>query len=339
MNRIESSRHAALWAAADLDERMAQALGPRAEAFRAYRRAWHAGITERAFPLQLDVALNASCNLRCPMCTFSDGLTNRGRESWMPLAHWQALLADAVPRGLCAVGFNGINEPLIRDDLPAFVGAARDAGVLDIMLHTNGTLLTPAMSQRLMDAGLTRIFLSLDAATSETYRKIRVGAPALHWVEGNIHTLLRLRAGRPLPVVGVCFVRMATNAHEQAAFTEKWAPHVDFFSVQEYMNPWPERADKDALAASDRQPPTDFRCPQPFQRLRIGAAPEHPIHPCCAFPGEQMSAGSSPTTTVQAAWDGPLLTRLRELHREGRWAEHPVCRDCVRHSFVQEVTT
>lgn len=345
MNRIETSRHAALWSAHDLDERMAQAMGARAEAFRAYRRAWHAGITARAFPLQIDVALNESCNLRCPMCTYSDGLSNKGKESWMTLEHWQALLADAVPRGLCAVGFNGINEPLIRPDLWEFVRAAREAGVLDVMLHTNGTRLGGPQVSALVhpDRGLTRIFVSLDAATNETYQQMRPGAGDLETTEAQIRGLLYARAGRPLPVLGVCFVRTQINAHELEAFREKWTrgwpPYggADFLSIQEYMNPWPDKSEKDALAVADRRPPTAFRCQQPFQRLRIGPAPQHTIHPCCSFPGDKMSAGTTRDTSLQQAWDGPLLTRLRRMHAAGRWAEHPVCAECVRHSFVQDV--
>lgn len=262
----------------------------------------------------------------------------------MSLEHWRSLLADAVPRGLCAVGFNGINEPLIRRDLWKFVAAAREAGVLDIMLHTNGTLLTPAMSDLLIAAGLTRLFVSLDAATNATYQVMRVGAPDLETVEANVRAFLYERDHRPLPVLGVCFVRTALNAHELPAFREKWTRGwpgyggADFLSIQEYLNPWPDKPGKDALAVWNRAPATEFRCQQPFQRLRIGPAPEHAIHPCCSFPGERMSAGSTWNTSLEKAWHGPLLTELRALHAEGRWQDHPVCRDCVSHSFVQDVS-
>lgn len=336
LDRIEQSAHSALWAPDDLDVRMAQALGPKANAFLAYRQAWKQGIAVHDYPLQIDVELNASCNLRCPMCTYADGTaTSKGKESWMSLGHFEALVADGVPRGLCAVGLNGINEPLVRHDLPEFVQVARDAGVLDIMLHTNGTLLTPSMSARLIGAGLTRLFVSLDALTDVTYRHIRVGAPPLDRIEEHIATFREIRGTQTLPVLGVCFVRTEINAHELDGFVKHWEGRADFITIQEYMNPWTDRAEKDRLASLGRRPSdADFKCPQPFQRLRLSAAPDHQVRPCCSFYGEQMSAGTL-ADGILNIWRGPLLTELRSLHRDGRGRSHPVCRECIAHSYTE----
>ena len=47
---------------------------------------------------------------------------------------------------------------------------------MDIMINTNGSPLTARRSQQLLDSGLTRLRFSLDAATPETYKKVRVGS-------------------------------------------------------------------------------------------------------------------------------------------------------------------
>ena len=337
LDRIEQSAHSALWAPDDLDERMARALGDRANAFRDYRQAWRQGLNAvHAYPLQIDVELNASCNLRCPMCTYADGtITSRGKDSWMTLEAFRDMVTDGVTRGLCAVGLNGINEPLVRHDLPEFVACARDAGVLDIMLHTNGTLLTPDMSTRLIGAGLTRLFVSLDAVSQSVYEQIRVGAQPLQRIEENIATFRQIRGRSVLPVLGVCFVRTEINAHELDEFAAHWKWQADFLAVQEYMNPWTDRAEKDRLATEHRAPSTaEFRCPQPFQRLRISAAPDHQVRPCCSFYGEGMSAGTL-AEGIPAVWTGDLMRELRTLHRDGRGRSHPVCRACIAHSYTE----
>jgi MoaA/NifB/PqqE/SkfB family radical SAM enzyme len=331
----ERSSHASLHAVGDLDERMGAAMGDRLEEWRAYREDWKRGVAERPFPLQLDFSLNDSCNMRCPMCTWSDDNKQATRRLFS-IAHYTQILADAVPRGLKAVGLNGVNEPLMRRDLPDFVRIARDFGVLDIMLHTNGMLLNNVMARGLIDAGLTRLFVSLDAVTQTTYDTIRVGGD-LKIVTRNIDNFLAVRSGRTLPVLAVCFVRMSLNAHEEEAFVEQWRDRADFLSMQSYMNPWSaDRPEKDALASVDRAPAKPFVCAQPFQRMRVTV--DGIVRPCCAFYGDQIEVGRI-DQPMQQIWDGHMST-MRYLHSSGRvWDESipagSVCRQCMRNSYTE----
>jgi cyclic pyranopterin phosphate synthase len=56
-----------------------------------------------------------------------------------------------------------------------WVAEAREAGILDISLITNGSLLTPARAKALMEAGLTRLMVSVDAAPPKTKARGRPG--------------------------------------------------------------------------------------------------------------------------------------------------------------------
>jgi hypothetical protein len=351
MQTIERSAHSRLLSASDLDERIAMALpAHQREDFRRYRREWLEGIPaqDRAYPLQIDWELNASCNLRCPMCTRSEDATG-GKDTWLSLEHFRSVMKEAVAMGTRAVGLNGVNEPLIRKDLPDFVACARELGVLDILLHSNGVLLTRHMSRRLIDAGLTRLFVSLDAVNDSTYRKIRVGAD-LNTVLANIQMFREervrfadhARTGGPstdLPVLGVCFIRMKDNADEEEDFIRAWRPFADFFSMQSFVNPWPDRPEKGELASLDRSPPFDFKCAQPFQRMRVRS--DGAISPCCAFQGDHITVGSTHQPAAES--DGPIaqawkngMIELRHLHREGRYMEHRECARCVSNSYVLE---
>lgn len=334
MDKIEQSGHSALHARTDIDVIVANALGPdRGLDYLKYRIDWKRGAEGQwAFPLHLDFELNGSCNMRCPMCTYALPETkNQTKSSWMSLDRFREIIADAVPRGLKAIGLNGVNEPLLRPDLHEFVRTAKDLGVLDIMFHTNGMLLTDKVSKQLIEAGLTKLFVSIDAATQKTYDSIRVGGN-LETVRKNIHHFLDRRRASPLPVLGVCFVRMKVNQHELDDFIAEWSPLVDFFAIQEYMNPEPDQLED--LSTPDHEPPTTFRCPQPFQRMRVSW--NGSVRPCCSFYGDQMSVGQS-STPLHQIWTSAKMQSIRDLHREGRWQDHAVCRACVSHSYTSEV--
>jgi MoaA/NifB/PqqE/SkfB family radical SAM enzyme len=332
------------------DEIVAEVKGP---AFAAYRERWKrvsdmAEVTE--YPTHLVFELNHSCNMRCPMCTWSaEANKNLGKDAWFELERYRQIIDDGVARGLCSVALNAINEPLLRPDLPKFVAYARDAGVLDIIIHTNGMLLTETMSRALVEAGLTKLMVSLDAVSQSTYDRIRVGGDLVR-VKANIERFLAVRnqLGARLPVLCVNFVKMSLNEAELPAFVEAWTGVADYLAIQEYMNPFPD-GQRDQLWPESRQPNLDFKCSHPWQRMKVSY--NGAVFPCCSFyadeqvnvPSEQRSTGRDIVIGnlddggVAALWKSPAMTSLRTLHQEGRWAEHPVCRLCVRNSVLKDV--
>jgi len=65
-------------------------------------------------------------------------------------------------------------EPLFRQDIFELAASARDCG-LRVALATNGTLVTKQVAQKIVDAGVRRVSISLDgadAATHDTFRGI-----------------------------------------------------------------------------------------------------------------------------------------------------------------------
>src|SRR5213078_1559148 len=76
-----------------------------------------------------------------------------------------------APLGISKLRLTG-GEPLVRAELPKLVEQlATVSGIHDIALTTNGILLEEH-AQALKDAGLSRINISLDALTEETFRRI-----------------------------------------------------------------------------------------------------------------------------------------------------------------------
>ena len=78
-------------------------------------------------------------------------------------------------------------EPLLDKNLPELVaGLAAIPGVDDLALTTNGMLL-PAMAQKLADAGLHRVTISLDSLDEDVFRHMSGGRGELARVLDGLH--------------------------------------------------------------------------------------------------------------------------------------------------------
>jgi len=156
------------------------------------------------------------CNLECVTCI---------RHSWDgPLGEMSSATFEQILKSLRAfspppvVFFGGLGEPLAHPNIVDMVDQARSIGS-SVELVTNGTLLDKLMSKKLIDAGLDKLWVSLDGATPESYRDVRLGA-ALPEVLANIADFRHARWAQYHPThydlslkpqLGIVFVAMKRN--------------------------------------------------------------------------------------------------------------------------------
>lgn len=148
------------------------------------------------------------------------------------------IIDEGVVNGLQSIRLNYLNEPLLRDDLENFIRYAKDKGVLDIYFSTNGTLLTKERAKKLIEAGLDRIQISLDANSQELYEQMRPGSNYKKVVD-NVLNLIELKKSMQslTPLVRVNFVRTEINEHELDNFMSFWKDKADMIGVQEMVKP------------------------------------------------------------------------------------------------------
>ena len=278
-------------------------------------------LQEHSHPLQIDVELNAGCNMACPFCIHG---YQKIENNLLDRAKFEKILKEAVSIGVKAVKFNYINEPMLRKDLEEIIRWTKDQGIINIYMVTNGTLLTPKRRQSLMQSGLTKLFVSLDAVTEETYNRQRLSGQ-FNKVVTNVLAFIKERneLGQQFPLVRVSFLRNQINKHEEKAFQEFWQDRADLIAFQK-MNEIPDR--KTSLTIVDVELPTKG-CDLPFKQLVIDDDGE--ILPCCKLAGKKLPIGNIDTMTLQEAWDSSKMKHLRSIHSTKEWQNHKICRNCM----------
>jgi radical SAM protein with 4Fe4S-binding SPASM domain len=312
------------------------------ERFVNYRRDWASSSKFEYlpdFPLSLDLETNASCNLKCIMCVMGSPEYHNpmSAQSLLDMALYRSLMSQGRKAGLPAMTFGFLSEPLLRKDLPIMIELARQAGVMDIRLGTNGTLLTQTTSEALLASGLTRLEVSIDAFLPETYRRIRKGGrldQVVRNVLGFLETKARLNSDFPL--LRISFLKLPHNADEIEDFLHFWKSRADLFSIQEpiYFDGSPICDELD-IVENHGPASAAFQCAQPWQRLIARANGD--VFPCCSLFGLDMNIGSVQRTSLEAIWNEPQLVGLRNLHRDGAYLNHPSCRQCAARSTATAV--
>lgn len=113
------------------------------------------------------------CNLRCVQCPRQHPNSTFQEHRADPMLFER--LRDSLP-SLERLTLYGLGEPLLSDLFWAIVEDEATAQVPMIDINTNGTLLTARNVDRLLNAHLTWIKVSIDAATPDTFRRIRGGS-------------------------------------------------------------------------------------------------------------------------------------------------------------------
>lgn len=297
--------------------------------FREYRRKWREASENHVlfdYPLQVDLELNCSCNYNCVMCPRKviPGLEKGSMDKSLLFR----IIDEGSKNGLCAINLEGLGEPLLRKDIADLISYAKKKGILDIMFHTNASLLTEKMSREIFDAGITRIQFSLDAFRKKTYEEIRKGGN-YDVVLKNILRFLELKEkkGRSYPMTRVSFVRMNKNDAEVEDFINFWSDKVNVICIQEYRNPL-QSLETDLKAKTDRgYEKKGFICNQIFQRLYVRY--NGLTSPCCGDFGSNLIVGDATNSTIKGIWNSETICKLRELQLSKKYYDIKTCDMCV----------
>jgi cyclic pyranopterin phosphate synthase len=119
----------------------------------------------------LRISVTDRCNIRCFYCMPDENVRFLPRREILTFEEIERFVRVVAQLGVNKLRLTG-GEPLVRAELPQLVERlAAIEGIRDIALTTNGIFLEE-QAQALKDAGLTRINISLDTLTEETFRKI-----------------------------------------------------------------------------------------------------------------------------------------------------------------------
>lgn len=168
-------------------------------------------------PREVYIEPTNRCNELCQTCPRT--FFKREPEADLDLDRFVRIL-DQFP-GVERVVLHGVGEPLLAPDLPLMVAEAHRRGAR-VLFNSNAIALHRRLGERLVDAGLDELRVSMDAADPQTYRAIRGvdGFAKAMRRTADFCAYLRER-GAARPRVSLYFMAMRENLAQLPAVIER----------------------------------------------------------------------------------------------------------------------
>ena len=277
--------------------------------------------TLHPFPKAVIFEIVAGCNLRCVMCPQKEMTRPKGV---MDLRLYQRLIDEVAATDpetevwAPIMGEVFVHKGLVFD----YLTYAKQAGLKKIFLNSNFVLFKEEFMDRLEACGLDKLTIGLDAATEETYDRVRVGGDFAR-VERNIQSLLDAKARGRLKNLEVIlqFIVQEENQHDEELFKQKWAGRGLTLKVRQKLG-WGLGVPADNLSLPD----TDRTIPCPWLMRTMSIHWTGRVAQCDAVWNGEQYVGDLTRQTIQQVWNDELLN-MRRKHLVNDFAWDP-CRDC-----------
>ncbi len=269
------------------------------------------------------------CNLRCIHCP-QPQLQARGdfKPMHMKWDHFRTVIADLVDHDQpCLLRFVGDGEPLLHPRLLEMLTVAKQETSCIVNLTTNGTLLFPDKTERILDADVDLIDVSVDALTKPTYEKVRRGGSYEHLMLNLFHLLdARARKNASTKVM-ISFIEENENASETEWFRAFWEPLLDYVMIRRLHSSSGRVKQEESRARNQAANQERYPCPHLWKRLTLDWQGRIKF---CAHDWESDSTlGNIEQSRLKEIWQGDTLKQLREEQLSGAHSGEWACGNCT----------
>jgi|tagenome__1003787_1003787.scaffolds.fasta_scaffold20989976_10 radical SAM protein with 4Fe4S-binding SPASM domain len=283
----------------------------------------------RSWPLYLKIEPTPLCHMRCPGCDHRDLAYKKQFTQAMRLSFDDfRRVIDPLSNVIVGISLSFRGEPLLNRQIARMAKYAHAKNIATSFPSNLAVPLDSAFAAELVDSGLDAIYVSLDGATDETYRKYRVGGD-FRLVLKNVSLISQIKktTGTRRPKLIWKFVVFPHNRHEIELVRNhyKGFGFDGFEFVEDYDS---DEARKRQNRFNRKLIDNKSACFFLWSTMIITSQGD--VRPCCKN-SHEFGLGNVLRDGIRETWRSTTYSRLRMGFSTESFGEamHGVCKSCI----------
>ncbi|WP_250630774.1 radical SAM/SPASM domain-containing protein [Rhodoflexus caldus] len=297
------------------------------------RRPLHKGL-----PAAVSIEPTTACNLRCPECP--SGLRSFTRPTGMLQAELFKKNIDELQKQLIWLTFYFQGEPYLHPQFTELVRYAHERGIYTAT-STNAHFLNDENARKTVESGLSRLIISIDGTTQETYQAYRIGGKLEKVIEGARRILSwKKQLKSATPHVIFQFLVVKPNEHQidevKALAKELGVDEVQLKTAQiyDYHNGSPLIPTQSRYSRYARQADGTYQIKNPLENScwkmwhSCVITWDGKVVPCCFDKDAHHTLGNVAEQPFARVWRSETYRQFRQALLHSR-QEIDICRNCT----------
>ncbi len=298
-------------------------------------------VAPRVVPFAIGIAASDVCNFRCVYCSQAseEGIKNARIITWDDFLKIAGQIEELVEYGksksngdLKIIRFIGLGEPLVNKKLPDMIKYLADRKLAKrFEVTTNASLLTKETADRLVNSGLTRLLISVQGVTEESYKNICGYKINMDEFIGQIKYFYEISRGKCELFIKTVSIALKSE-EERERFYETFGPICDTISIENVIES-SAGVDFNEFMPENRENLTRFNtpvkkricCDTLFMYMNIHSAGM--VDACgCVYP--PLFLGNINEKPLKEIWNGERHKEYMIKHLSDRRCEIANCSKC-----------
>lgn len=292
-------------------------------------------------PYLIFIDPSSICNFKCTFCPCGGG----NKQYWdkekktglMSYSLYRSVIDQLkdFPEKIKTLRLYKEGEPLLNKRLPDMIRYAKDKDVARVIdFTTNGSLLTEDLNFALLDSGIDRINVSVEALDEEGYLK-HAGVPIemkrfrqtlnhLYLHKGACHLMIKI-------------TDIGLSSHSEKEFYEYFGEFCDEISVERVTPVWPgfgldhvKSGFQEGLFGKEIH--EREVCPYLFYSMCVNS--DGSVSSCFVDWNHKNIVGNCQDNRLLDIWNQAGLTNMRKTHLSGGRHQNPICASCGQLTYA-----
>jgi radical SAM protein with 4Fe4S-binding SPASM domain len=274
------------------------------------------------------------CNFKCIYCAHSLGLEEMekrydfSRET-MTMETYEKVIEQLkeFPEKIKMLSLTGQGEPLINKNIGKMVSIAKESEAFErIEIISNGALLTPKITDELINAGLDTLRISLQGLSADKYKNICGADIKFDEFMENIRYFYKNKRETSLFVK---IMDVSLNSGEEEKFYELFSDYSDRMYIEKMLPAY------DGVKLTEKMEVEYDRygrkiekrkvCPLPF--FMLGVLPNGDVEPCDTI-YKPIIIGNVHSDSILNMWNGKILKEFWKVQLKGMKNTNGKCSMC-----------